>query len=197
MIIGLFNGPPRCGKDTAVEALIRHFNGQAVEMKISEHLKNATHAAYGIYGVPHDHFEKVKDTPLAEFLGLTPRDAYIAHSEQYMKPLHGKAVFGRIMAQRIRRETPEIVFISDSGFSEEAFPLMEIAGPENVFLMRIHMEGKDFSNDSRDYVYLDDVRSIDVENVFGKLDEFRELVLETTQSFIADIYAKTGIPVAA
>lgn len=170
----LLNGPPRCGKDTASEFLCSWLNG--VPQKISKILKLKTHAFYGLVGldnrpVPHDWFEDAKDEPQACFEGLTPRQAYIAMSEQYIKPVHGDGYLGKVLAglirssdQILRAERTHVV--SDSGFRGEAEELVREFGAENIRLVRITRPGYDFKHDSRGYIDLSDlgVECVDIVN---------------------------------
>lgn len=159
----LINGPKRSGKDTAAKALVASRN-DVVRIGFADHLKNATHAAYGMPEVQFDRFEAVKDSPREEFFGLTPRAAYIAHSEQYMKPLHGKDVFGRIFMRAANFARAPVIAVPDSGFASEVEPLIEAVGREQILLLRIHREGHDFTGDSRSYIDLPGVTTIDLVN---------------------------------
>lgn len=167
------NGPPYCGKDTLAGHIVQRLSGFKI-VKFAAVLKERTHALYGRPDLPHDHFELCKDEPNALFLGLTPRDAYIAVSEKLMKPIHGKAVFGKLLVNTMLAEPvmPRAFVISDSGFAHEAFPVIERFGFENCILARIHAEkrGCTFEKDSRSYITLP-IKTIDVENN-GEQDTF-------------------------
>jgi hypothetical protein len=160
----LLNGPPRCGKDTAGALLAERIESDGSVVwteKVSRILKERTHALYGQVDragapLPHDYFEQRKDAPLPEFLGRTPRQAYIAVSEKYLKPLHGEDVLGRMLADDIAKTLndpaypkPRAVIVTDSGFRAEVEPLAAMA--ERVLLVHIHREGFTFEGDSRDY----------------------------------------------
>jgi hypothetical protein len=175
MKIVFLNGPPRCGKDFAGQLLLLLDPGIRVD-KFARKLKEATHALYGMPELAHDAFEDRKDTPLPEFLALTPRQAYIAVSERYMKPMHGVDVFGRMLLKDLRSAWTGTAVITDSGFAAEAKPLLEWAGPANCTLVRIHREGCTFEGDSRSYIDLP-VRTIDIVNP-GTKPEFLALLRE-------------------
>jgi len=161
----LLNGPPRCGKDLASEILCSYLGG--VPQKISKELKERTHAFYGLVGldnkpVRHDYFETEKDTPQECFFGLTPRQAYIAMSENYIKPTHGDSWLGNVLARNIQRwdgmlRQERTHVVSDSGFRGEAEELVRAFGAENVLLVRISRPGYDFTHDSRSYIDLSDL----------------------------------------
>lgn len=163
----LFNGPPHCGKDTAVGIAKNFLNGnfavgglipyRPIHFKFADPLKAAAHA---LYGIPYscEYYEKEfgngwKDAPQVEFFGATPRSEYIALSEQYAKSRHGVTVFGRVAARRVALEKQANVFLfSDSGFAVEASPIVSLVGKNNVFVVELSRPGSDFSNDSRSYI---------------------------------------------
>lgn len=179
----LFNGPPGVGKDTAGDALLRE-GIDGFKLKFSDPVKHGTHTSYGIYGVSADHFEALKDTSLPEFMWLTPRQAYIDHSERYMKPLHGPEVFGKVYLNTMRRTEAPIIVTSDSGFYDEAMPVVREVGAENVLLVRLHMRGKDFSNDSRSYIELPGVETVDLWNQPELKALFEDEVFETVSNWL-------------
>lgn len=176
----LLNGPPRCGKDSAASHICNRHD--AIRVGFADHLKIATHAAYGLNYLTHDIFEDVKDQPRDEFFGLTPRQAYIAHSERYMKPLHGPRIFGQLALRRIREfPVDSLVAIPDSGFVEEVAPILMAYGTEKALLIRIHRDGCTFDNDSRSYIGLP-VWTVDVENN-GSLNDFHRTISRIVQQF--------------
>lgn len=160
-----FNGPPYCGKDTLAKAFAKMAPAFKV-VKFARILKEHTHALYGFAGVPHDHFENVKDMPCETFLGKTPRQAYIAVSETLMKPLHGEEVFGELLLKELKKDEKAKGFlISDSGFAPEAMPVIRHFGEENCLLVRIRADerGCSFKGDSRGYIDLP-IETIDIQN---------------------------------
>lgn len=180
----LINGAPRSGKDTAGEIAQHIGRGKVHVAKFAKVLKERTHALYGLVsegrvgkGTPdyelergspwrHGTFEAVKDQPRAEFFGITPRQAYIAVSEKLMKPLHGEAVFGRLLLEDLKRNAAgaDLIVVTDSGFAAEAAPLVEHFGRENTILMRVHRPGCTFAGDSRSHIELPGVRTVEVHN---------------------------------
>jgi hypothetical protein len=182
----LLNGPPRAGKDTAANVICAEWPLHARKLGFSAHLKRATHAAYGMPAAPIDQFEPVKDEPREEFFGLTPRQAYIAHSEDYMKPLHGKRIFGRLWLRAAQKVHEPIVVVPDSGFYDEAMVAIDELGARNVLLLRIHAEGRgeSFAGDSRSYISLPNVATIDIHND-GTEAKFRAAVLAIVELWLA------------
>lgn len=180
------NGPPRCGKDTAGQMLADAI-GSACTNKFARVVKERCHAAYetrGLYeeyDVPHDHFEHCKDEPRSEFLGRTPRECYIAFSERFYKPLHGADVFGRLLLADLRAaDAVGTWVITDSGFREEAMPLVEHFGARSTVLVRLRREGCTFAGDSRSYLDLLDlgVTTVDLVNP-GTRDGLRRMLERT------------------
>jgi hypothetical protein len=168
------NGPPRVGKDTAAAGILLGVPGARV-LRLSDPLKNATHAIYGL-GCQPDAFEGCKDAPSAKFNGLSPRQAYIRISESAVKPALGLEHLGWVLAQAILVLPPGgVAVVPDSGFTPEAMPILRGYGPENCLLIRVHREGLDFDHDSRSYVYLPGVESLDLHNN-NNIDLFKSKV---------------------
>ena len=145
--IVILNGPPRSGKDTIADNLREFYT-----LKFAGTLKQMTHALYGMPDIPSDFFEEVKDIPNKAFYDLTPRQAYINVSEQYIKPVHGLSFFGDRLVEKIRVMGLSHYVISDGGFYEEVIPLVKEFGADNTYLFHIKRPGFDFSEDSRTYL---------------------------------------------
>lgn len=191
MRILLLNGPPRCGKDTIASILKSHSPSFVHQEKFAQPMKRVVPL---IYSVTLDHWNNHldtaanKDLPCSEFYGKTPREVQIALSEEYLKPLHSKTIFGQLLIRRLHMVLggmADCAVISDSGFFEEAAQVVEEFGAENVQLWRIHREGCDFSKDSRNYVQLKDlgVREYDITNG-GSLDDLRDLVVPLYEALV-------------
>ena len=168
MKIILINGPPRSGKDFAGRAIAAAIPGPTRIVKMAKELKERCHAAHrliNVHGEPfaHDTFEDNKDKPTAVFEGMTPREAYIAFSENWIKPTFGAAQLGRWLADDIDEFPCATHIVTDSGFTEEAMVLVQEFGAENITLLRVHRKGYDFSGDSRGYIDLP-VRTLDLIN---------------------------------
>lgn len=172
----LFNGPPGSGKDTAAEIAWRMIplgKGMLVTIeKFAQPVKEAVHQMLGLVGgdgkpLPHDHFESQKNDRMGLFRGYSPRASYIWYSEDVMKPRYGVDIFGQLLAAKIGPLNPDrVIFISDSGFVEEAEVIVKKYGAENVRLVRMHRTGCDFTNDSRSYLDLSHmgVKHFDIRN---------------------------------
>lgn len=154
MRIVLLNGPPGCGKDTVVSHLVPYLNFS--HLKFAAPIKRMTCA---LLGEDTKWLEENKDQPirtlrLADGAAIanidTPRQLLIALSEDLLKERYGNDFFGLVMNREIEKAASKLVIISDSGFSEEAGPVIRKWGMHNCLQIQIHGRG-DFSNDSRSY----------------------------------------------
>ncbi|QGT52236.1 hypothetical protein [Vibrio phage MZH0603] len=172
----IFNGPPRSGKDLATSFCCEYFNGKHATLK--ESLIKLTADFLGItvedflnhYDAKCDDktYEEsacvwVKDLPMYKVgeTYLSKREALIHVSENVMKPSFGDDVFGKMVADNL----PEgLVFFSDGGFPEEVQPLADKVGIENILIVHIKRDNYTFEGDSRDYVNIEGVKTVVVEN---------------------------------
>ncbi|MGG5812568.1 hypothetical protein [Falsiroseomonas sp. CW058] len=180
-VVLLINGPPRAGKDTLASHLIERIGG-ATRRRMAHELKVRTHRLYDCppesWDDP-DYYDDVKDVPSAQFHGLSPRAAYIAVSETYFKPTHGEEFFGELFVRWLDGIGPEtrLVAVPDSGFLTEVRPILRRVGLSRLLLVRVHAggRGKSFAGDSRGYIDIPRVPTLDVRNdVDGRADLFLE-----------------------
>lgn len=172
MKIILLNGPPRCGKDTISEILKNHCPSEVHLEKFALPLKLAVPMIYGLTQANWKEdldTEQGKDYRCDQLFGKTPREVQIAISEDLLKPLHGKDIFGKLIVRRIERVNSKwfsATVVSDSGFREEAEVVVDRFGADDVQLWRIHRDGCDFKKDSRGYIHLNDlgVKEFDIDN---------------------------------
>jgi DNA polymerase III delta prime subunit len=163
MNVFLLNGPPGVGKDLTGMLLAQMLPGSASIAKFANVLKVSVHAVIALMAnlgkcEPSDTYEKDKDEPHPDFFGAKPRDAYIAMSELFAKPLFGKKIYGKVMERQIKdlkAKCCDHVVITDSGFSEEAQHLIDTFQDVTFHLIRINREGCDFDGDSRSYIKLE------------------------------------------
>lgn len=177
-----FNGPPGSGKDQCSEfACSKSPNIQ--EYKMAKPLKDACHKLLGLSGGLKD-YENLKPVDIGiilggEPIGMTLRQFYIHISENVMKPIFGKDIFGKLAVANIREmvknQNAEIVVISDSGFVEEAMPVVQEVGIARALLIKLYRPGKDFSQDSRGYIDIPDVKTIELQND-GSLEDLSRAV---------------------
>jgi hypothetical protein len=199
----LFNGPPRCGKSLGAAFVANFVRDNSDWMKpevmdFAEPLKKAAHALFcafhdwGYYDRPDG--ESQKSLASGDFLGLSPREAYIALSEDFLKPKFGEAVIGYLMRKRIcRSKWSHVVVIPNSGFIEELAPLVDLVGQRNIMVIEVHMAGKTFEGDSRGYIgdlvklRWPHVNVMKLPNVFGDKEDkafFRMLCEGAVKKFL-------------
>lgn len=163
----IFNAPPACGKDYAVEKLIEATGCSHIEFKMALH-----RIAIAMTGLSKERYFEIyndrmkKEEPQEEFLWQSPRSLLIMISEDIMKPRFGEQYFGLASAQMLDLEKGSA--FSDGGFPEEVFPLADRVGAENIFVVRFNRNGKGFGSDSRNYLQPSQcpqgVRFIDLRN---------------------------------
>src|SRR5690606_627048 len=136
MKVLLLNGPPKSGKDTIGGMLMDHIPGSET-FKFSYELKRMTHRAFGFPDKP-DAFEASKDDlDQGPEAGVAWRQAYIAMSEKFCKPLFGAGYFGKLLHYELRsQDKASLAVVTDSGFREEAEALKEKG--HDLFLLRIY-----------------------------------------------------------
>lgn len=112
--------------------------------------------------------------------GCSVRQAMIGFSEGYMKPFFGDDIFGRLLVSRCREQELfyKTFIIDDSGFLPEAQYVISQHGPGACTLIRLHRNGCSFAGDSRGYISLDGVRTIDLSNNSVPLAMLDQLELE-------------------
>ncbi|MCA3267174.1 MAG: hypothetical protein ING19_14020 [Azospirillum sp.] len=207
------NGPPRCGKDTfvtiaretiATDAAMRDTVAvNQIRVGFADELKERTHLLHRLFVrkndkgqlelcdisestmvAPFDFFEKSKDLKLAEFMGVSPRQAYIDTAERLLRPVFGQHIFSRMWLDAVRRKSDllksangrqSIVYVPDLGFQHEADLFAKILPSEKIAFVQIHRASCDFSKDSRRYV---DMTKFGIETAIvannGDLESFQE-----------------------
>lgn len=175
-----FCGPPRSGKDTlANHPLLREQGFKLWHGKMAHHLFLALMATRTDISPWRweELREKAKEIPQPEFLGRTMREVMIQFSEKWMKPTYGKDIFGRVLLHDIThrerhsdQSIPRALLISDSGFREEADPLINHFGAENCHIVRVVRPGYSFRGDSRSWWNHPDVAVFTLVNVDGEPD---------------------------
>lgn len=153
MRVIILNGPPNIGKDTLGNNVQQLIGWPRMEFK--EALYSETASYYGVDLVTFAMLASgrtTKEVPMPTLGGLSPRQAMIHVSEEVIKPKFGKQFFGAKayeLIQTLEDSTDTVVF-SDGGFVEEAEYLVGMG--YEVHIIQLHAEGRDFGNDSRDYI---------------------------------------------
>jgi hypothetical protein len=156
MII-LLNGPPSSGKDTAATFMKKYLLGSVREYKMSTTLKSGLQT---LLGIEQEDWNRMlaygaKDEPQLP-LNITPREALIKLSEDYMKVLFGDNIFGHIAVRRLKRMvSADHILVTDTGFTYEAVPIVQEWGQKKVRILRLARPGCDFEDDSREYINVD------------------------------------------
>lgn len=153
------NGPKDSGKDFLGRVAAESFEGSTAQFKetLYSHTADLFKVDYGWFvGVASDRV--LKELPNDLLHGYSPRQALIFTSESVYKPIFGSDYFGRETVEHINEFCGDIVFITDSGFREEAEVLVNEYGAENCLLVNLYREGREFdTTDSRGYINLDDL----------------------------------------
>lgn len=157
----IFNGPPGSGKDTGSEALRSFVQIHApylkpTHMKFSEPLKRAAHALYAVFH-NWDYYDTKEGAPYknmssGDFLGLSPREAYI---EMFRKlaELHDERALGFVMRKRIvRNNFNSVVICSDGGRLADLEPVINLVGQRNILVVEVHATGITWDRDIRHYI---------------------------------------------
>lgn len=188
----MFNGPPRSGKDLATSFCCEYFNGTHALMKTALIKLTADFLRITVEDFLEHYDDKcddntyeqsacvwIKDLPMYQMPGgcISKRDALIHVSENVIKPSFGNDIFGKLAADNL----PEgLVFFSDGGFPDEVQPIVDKVGIENILIVHIKRDGCTFEGDSRDYINIEGVKTVIVENdTLGKFlaDVTREVCL--------------------
>ena len=165
-LVVLFNGPPRSGKDSACEIIMKHFP-EVHYVYFKEILYSETAK---ILGLDFNFWAKVcqngdlKDSPMLVMSAgelMTPRDVLIYLAEKVLKPKHGKefiargtaeTISGLIQFQREQNNEEAVIVIPDLGFDYEIDTVREMIPNAHVISVAVHRPGFTFEGDSRSYV---------------------------------------------
>ena len=159
MII-LLNGPPSSGKDTAAMFMKKYLPGSVREYKISTTLKSGLQT---LLGLEQEDWNRMlaygaKDEPQLP-LDITPREALIKLSEDYMKVLFGEDIFGHIAVRRLKRMvSADHILITDIGFTYEVIPILEEFGSKKIRILKLSRPNCNYKKDSRSYLNTDSLK---------------------------------------
>ena len=103
----------------------------------------------------------LKEQPWDKLGGMSPRQFMIFLSENFMKVVFGKDVFGKFSARLASSCNyvlgGEVYMFSDGGFAEEVNEVVKAVGAENVYVLQWSADGCSFKGDSRRYLNAKDV----------------------------------------
>ncbi|TLX16926.1 hypothetical protein [Rhizobium sp. MHM7A] len=180
-LVLVLNGPPRAGKNTGIAALEAAFPDAEV-FEFFRPVKELLHRERGL-DVRHDHFEEVKDEPCPEFDGKAPRYAYIDRGDALEAERGPTALTDFYFAALGDCKAP--ILITTCGKDSEALQLASMFGTENTLFLRIHMDGKDFSQDSRSWVVSSTLNIRDVTNVKDEAHRYQAEIVDVAREYIA------------
>lgn len=149
----LLNAPPRSGKDTIADFIAGN-DGTYTKMSFASPIKMAMAS---FFGLSNKQFEAVdgdaKDKELDIFFGKSFRQVCISFAEDHIRKEYGVDAFAKALYQRyVHKFRGKNIVIPDLGFPEELEYMIEKFGEENINIIYISREGRDWSNDSRDWV---------------------------------------------
>lgn len=158
------NGPPRSGKTSLIKAIDTILEDIQEETLLTSRPQAFSDPLYeaiaALYSIPYGELMAMvnsdkKDLPSPWFFGKTLRQVAISMSEDFLKPFHNdRGVFSKILARDSEWAGINII---DTGFREEFFGYIEEVNKAylpltKILLVRVHREGRDFVNDSREYI---------------------------------------------
>lgn len=164
----LLNGPPHCGKDTAVSHLVPY-----LEFKHLKYAAPLKRMAAALLQCDMRWIEENKDTFIMPFgynYKITLRQFLIDLSEKFFKPLYGEEVFANLLWDEAKQSASKLFLVSDCGFVLENERTARNAGSINCLLIRIHRNNCNFTNDSRSYINIPSVKTLDIPNNLTRHD---------------------------
>ncbi len=185
----LFNGPRRSGKDTA-------FNFIYKNLPVVRHRKFAAPlkmACAAMFDVSKEHLKAlealgstIKTVPDDRFMGRSWVELLMWMSEICMKNEFGSDIMGRLMVTELQKPTSApLTVITDCGFKEEAMPLIDAFGKENVSVVKLLRPGYTFEGDSRDYIPHEFITHF-IDNRFD-LELFERQVMRVVRRVLEDV----------
>lgn len=173
MKIVLLNGPPHCGKDTIGGLLRAPMSG--LTAKFAQPIIDHMQQNFGVSCIDGAD----KKAPVEVLGGMSRREYAIAYSEEWVKPRLGISWFGHKAVRDLRGYHKEAtILFTDSGFVDEAIPVVQAFGIDNCVQVKVHRPGYDFADDSRSYWHLPNLRTIGFDNNC-ELGELFQVVRET------------------
>ena len=149
----ILNGPAGVGKDTIGNALAKDYNciTKSFKRPIFGIAKNLLgDKAFTKFITAYNDRDQ-KEMPHGFLGGKTCREFMTWIGESVVKPIFGNLQFGKLMSEHIQLCDEGFCFVcTDGGFPDEVIRLVEDG--HDVTLVRLFMEGKTFSGDSRDYI---------------------------------------------
>jgi hypothetical protein len=146
-----FSGPPGSGKDEACKFLVSQCGFKHLAFKDQLFLDTAKYYDVSLDWFIQGYTRELKDKPEEKLDGRSRRRALIHVSENFIKPKFGKSYYGHMTCQKM--DSISRYCFSDSGFSEEAFPIINSVGSENAIIVQLARHDCTYANDSREYIH--------------------------------------------
>lgn len=194
-VVIVLNGPPNSGKDFLADGICKYYSLTHIYVahrRFKTALWKAT--ADDFYVNIKDFISlatdrRTKDLPNDMLGGLSPRQAMIKTSEEYIKPLFGNDFFGKALLDEIGYE--HVCVISDGGFGEEIQPLIDSNIIDKIVIVNLNAKDCSFAGDSRRFITKEDFADTDSKVVL--LSFYNNKHGETdVQNLISHISVKTG-----
>jgi hypothetical protein len=143
--------------------------------RLSQPLKDGIAGIFGWNDAQRRNFEAYKDTLEVAHTGLTYRQWQIALSEEFLKRKVGSDVLGQLFLQYcLQNGDKNTVWVCpDAGFVAELRPLLRAVRPSSMFIIQLIRPGTDFSRDSRSYIEVENVATMQLHN-FGEKFELEQ-----------------------
>lgn len=179
-LVVVLNGPPCSGKNYITDQLIKHLaisdiTSEELMFKTGLYKETAKQYFMPYYGfVDLATNRTTKDLPNERLGGISPREALINVSENYIKPLLGKDYFAKVLLENIKDK--DVYIISDGGFKEEIQALIDSPKINRLLLVQLMAPGCFFEGDSRSYIHNNVLqnhsRKLTIESIFNsKVDD--------------------------
>lgn len=194
-VVIVLNGPPNSGKDFIADGICKYYsltNTYVAHRRFKTALWKAT--ADDFYVNIKDFISlatdrRTKDLPNDMLGGLSPRQAMIKTSEEYIKPLFGNDYFGKALLDEIGYE--HVCVISDGGFGAEIQPLIDSSIIDKIVIVNINAKDCSFEGDSRRYITKDDFKDIGSKVVFLSFYNNKQGEIDV-ENLISHISVETG-----
>lgn len=171
----ILSGPTNCGKDTIARTIESYAGFHHMQFK-----GLMFDVAMAITGLDSDEFftiyndRSLKEKPHPKFKYMSPRGMMIWISDTVLMPQFGADCMGVHAASRLNLEDGTV--FSDGFMWPEINPVCDVAGADNVLIVRVYRDGCEFGTggDRRRYILEDEVpkgvKFLDLDNN-GDIDD--------------------------
>ena len=199
-LVVLFNGPPRSGKDSACEIIMKHYP----EVHYAYFKEVLYKESAKILGLDFNFWASVcqngdlKDKPMLNTVAgetgamMTPRDILIYLAEKVLKPKYGQDFIARetantiaelIQLQREQNNEEAVIVVPDLGFDYEIDTVRKMIPDAHVISVAVYRPGFTFKGDSRSYVKNANFGLHNTENY----EDLKHKVLRLFRNIVLDI----------